>query len=713
MELRYRFRLYFLTAAVLTGFAALLSRLHDFQIVRRDDFRKLIPGDRIVSVREPGVRGEITDRNGITLAKNIREYEINFNLEEIKIAYQREHSTLPMIDRVTVIGGMKRKKTEIDIVKIVMDSVIKRLQDLGLARNFNAEALRTHYFTHFGFVPLQYRGDLTYEEFSKFAEHNLDLPGVYLSINSRRQYPYGALASHVIGYTRQWQKDQIPDDAKRKFDHYVGDETGIAGVEASMDSILVGPGGRREMLKDEKGSTRDMPSISPGMGATVTLTLDARAQYLAEQTLRHAGRAAAVVMDVETGEILAMASVPDFDPNQFTPAIDAKQYAAYKANKAEPLMNRAISNYTPGSTFKLGTAISAALEGQATRRYSCNGFVTYGNAKVGCWIWNQRKGSHGSETLQEAIRNSCNPYFNMSANTIGSKAMTDGFTMLGFGKPTGVPLPREAAGLVIGNRTWRSMRPGKNPTPHDLALFSIGQSVLATPLQLCSMVSTIANGGKAYQPRLVKSAIATDGTVLIEDKPKLEVDLIQEGVKASDLAAIREGMWMAVNKGGTANAVKLPDIQIAAKTGTAQVNLILKTLDCWTVGFAPYEKPKYAVAVLVQDGGSGGHTAGPLVQNIVRGLVYRDRGNALPLQAQKEYGGHMNRIETIAALEALPPPDPGEESGEETGDEVTILDATPLVVPPDRTAPIPTPTIAPEVDEEGTIPKAILVPEDD
>ncbi len=713
MEPRYRFRLYLLTVGVLVGFGALLTRLHDFQIKRREEFLQLVPGDRRVTIREPGVRGEITDRNGITLAKNVRDYEVTFNLQEIYEAYRRQHTDTPKLERIVKEGGMERARSERDIVGIVNETVIPRLQDLGLARNYSAGALRAHYMTHMGLVPFSYRTDLTYEEFAKFAEHNLELPGVYLSIHSQRQYPYGALASHVLGYLKQWDKGDIPEGANRKFDHYVGEAKGITGIESTMDNILRGPEGHREMLKDEKGNIRGVVgSVRPGTGAKVELTLDARIQYLAEETLRHAGRASAVIMDVETGEVLGMASVPDYDPNDFIPAIKKEQYAAYRNNKAEPLMNRSISNFTPGSTFKLGTAISGALKGQGSRVYTCNGYVSYGNAKVGCWIWNKSKGSHGTEPLPLAIRNSCNPYFNLLANSIGGKAMTDGFTMLGFGKPTGIPLPNEASGVVLGNRNWRAARPGASLTQHDIALFSIGQSVLATPLQLCSMVCAIANDGKYYQPRIVRKAVAMDGSLLIKDEPKLSVDLLKEGVKPSDLALIRKGMWMAVNEGGTASAVKLADIQIAAKTGTAQVNPVLNTHHCWTVAFAPYDKPKYAVVVMVQDGDSGGHVAGPLVQHIFRGLMDKENGTKLPLQVQKPYGGHMDRIIAIEALNDVPPADPNDTAGDDVPDDEPGNPITPLVpADPGSSTPIPSPTIAPEVDAEGTIPRAIPVRE--
>ena len=319
MEPGYRFRLYLLTALVLVGFGSLLSRLYEFQIERKDEFLQLVPGNRNVTIREPGIRGEITDRNGIPLAKNLRRYEVSFNLDEIRQAYIAQHMEEPRKDSFSYEKGLPRTHTERDIVAIVNEGVIERLRKLGLAKNYRASNLKTHYITHGGLIPFSYRADLSYEEFSKFAEHNLDLPGVYLSLRPQRQYPYGALASHELGYLKQWEKGDVPESDTRKYDHYIGDDKGIAGVEATMDEILRGPEGQKTIVKDEKGRTIRMSDYTkPGVGAKVRLTIDAPVQYLLENTLRLAGRAAGVVMDVNTGEVLAMASIPDFNPNDFS-----------------------------------------------------------------------------------------------------------------------------------------------------------------------------------------------------------------------------------------------------------------------------------------------------------------------------------------------------------------------------------------------------------
>ena len=729
MEPRFRLRLYLLTALILVGFGTLLSRLHEFQIERQDEFQALVPGNRTVTIREPGIRGEITDRNGIPLARNLRNYVVSFDLDEIARVYRLQNADTPTLDRLTMQGGLPRAKKEKDIVAIVNEWTIKPLQEIGLAKNYNASALRTHYLTHGGLVPFTYRTDLTYEDFARLAERNLEFPGVTLGIRPQRQYAYGTLASHVLGYLKQWEKGDISSADKRAFDHYIGDEKGIAGIEATMDEYLRGPEGSKTVLKDEKGRTVGMLDYTkPGTGARVLLSIDARIQFLLENTLRRAGRAAGVVMDVNTGEVLAMASVPDYDPNAFIPSISREKLIEYGSNpQLSPFTNRTIAPFEPGSTMKVPTAIAGAVQGIAGRTFSCDGFVPFGNHKIGCWIYNKNGGRHGSLRLPEAIQQSCNPYFNKMANAMGWKAMVDGCSLVGFGKKTGIELPNEDTGILPGSRSWRAARPGAVMTPALTAMMSIGQGdMLATPLQMAAMVSTVANGGKYFQPRLVKKVTADDGKVLVPDIPKLEIDLLQSGVKETDLILIREGMRKAVNEaGGTAGKVRMEDIVVAAKTGTSQTtDNGKKSNNSWIISFAPFDKPRYAVVILVQAGGSGGAVCGPLVNTVYTGLFAKENGMRLPLKPQTEYKGHLDRIEAIEPLKdvlasieaseiangettAANPDDELGETGEEVGE---VLPDTPLGLTPATISPQP--TITPETDREGqVIPRATPISE--
>lgn len=728
MEPRYKLRLYLLTALILAGFGTLLSKLHEFQIERKNEFQALVPGNRTVTIREPGIRGEITDRNNIPLARNLRNYVATFNLDEIVNAYNLQYDDSPTIQRLTNEGGLPRQTKEKDIVRIVNESTIHPLQQLGLAKNYNASALRTHYLTHRGLVPFTYRSDLTYEEFSRLAERNLEFPGVTLGLRPQRQYPYGTLASHVLGYLKQWEKGDISSADKRAFDHFIGDEKGIAGVEATMDSYLRGPEGIKTVLKDEKGRTIGILDYTkPGIGAQVQLTIDARIQYLLENTLRRTGRAAGVVLDVRTGEVIAMASVPDYDPNAFIPSISSEQFKSYTTKpQLSPFTNRAITSFTPGSTMKVPTAIAGALNGMSNRSFSCEGFVPYGNHNIGCWIWNKNRGSHGSLTLPRALQQSCNPYFNKLSNAVGWKAMVDGFSLVGLGKKTGIELPNEDPGILPGSRAWRAAVPGAVMTPALTAMLSIGQGdTMTSPLQLAAMIAPIANGGKYYQPRIVKKVIAGNGTVQIPDFPKLEVDLLTSGIKESDLALIRLGMWKAVNEaGGTAGKVRMEKYEIAAKTGTAQtVDNGKKSNNSWVISFAPYDQPRYAVVIMAQEAGSGGGVCGPLVNMVYTGIFAQEEGMRLPLKPQKEFPGHLDRIEAIepikdvlAAIQATEAPttNPNQatvanDDDGETGNE--IGDILPTNQPSTSTTIIsPRPTITQETDREGqVIPRATPV----
>jgi penicillin-binding protein 2 len=713
MEPRLRLRLYLLTALVLFGFGVLLTRLYEFQIVQQDHYKALVPGTRQITVREPGIRGAIKDRNGVELARNRRNYEVSFNLEEIHQAYRIQRSEDPLVDVETREDGMPRKSTETDIVAIVKERVIPVLEPLGLVRNFNAEALRVHYKTHGGLVPFSYTTDLDYDQFARFAEHSLELPGVYLNVRPQREYPYKALACHTLGYLRQWSKGDIPEDAAREYGYqYVGDDKGVAGVEATLDDILRGPEGWKKISKDEKGKILGIyDRLDPGVGAEVTLTIDAEIQHLLSNILRQAGSASGVVMDVRTGEILAMASVPDYNPNDFIPSISKARNREYNEAKISPLIDRSISPFVPGSTFKIPTALVGAINGLAGRSYNCSGYVSYGNAKVGCWIA-QKGGSHGSLSLPKAIQQSCNPYFMQLARSLGAKDMADGFGMIGLGEKTGIPLPQEHPGLVTGSRNWQRLRPNVSVTPIDMGFLSIGQgNALATPLQLCAVTACVANGGRYYEPRLVKKAVAKDGTPLIEDLPRLKVDLVKEGMKPSDMELIREGMRMAVNvRGGTAGRVKIPnrpDWEVAAKTGTAQVNKALDLHNAWTLAFAPFDEPRYAVCMLVENGKSGGAVCGPLVHLLLRGILAREEGMRLPLHPLEPVVGNLDPIKEIVLPEdVLAAIDISEDSGE-TGNEASDAAAAAGIAPvdPSLTAPAvaPKPTITPEADEEGTV----------
>ncbi len=712
MEPKYRFRLYLLTALVLTGCGTLLSRLYEFQIDRRAQFVANIPTTHNVTIREPGVRGQIIDRNGVVLARNRRSYEIVFNLEDIYRGY-RQHLETQNKEKDEQLDKEEEKPddepNEDQVVKAVRDWVVPQLESFGLTGERFTDGIKSHYLTYGGLVPYTYRRDLTPGQFAKIAVRSNELPGVEVRVMPRRIYPYGSMAGHLLGYVKPWAKGDVPEEWDQKNKHYWGDVGGVAGIEFTTNTFLQGEGGRRVLVRNEKGKVIATDDYQPAReGAEVQLTIDAHIQYIVENVLRRIGRGAAVVMDPNTGEVLAMASVPNYDPNDFVPAITKERFAEYNNNKAHPLTNRAISSFLPGSTFKLPTAIAGASNQRVGYGHSCRGYSAFGKSgklKIGCW----KKAGHGSLGLSEAIQRSCNPYFMSMAGDLKSKAMVDTFNLLGFGRKSGILLPEESEGLVPGSNVWKRMHAGASMTRANLALLSIGQGEsLATPLQICSVAATIANGGRYYQPRIVRRVVgknpAGEMLVLKENIPIVKADLIKEGMTEDQMEVIRKGMWKAANeKGGTAGRVAMKDVFVAAKTGTAQVNKLdpKNTHNAWTTSFAPYDSPRYAICVMVKNGKSGGKVAGVLSHLIYRGIFGKEAGLPVRLTKLKTYAGNFEPYEEIELPDGeifmLNIDDTGE-TGNEV-DDALLNSGEPIKVKPKT---IPLPSIAPTPDKPTT-----------
>ncbi|MGJ8655765.1 MAG: penicillin-binding protein 2 [Akkermansiaceae bacterium] len=712
---RYRYRLYLLTLLILVGTGVLLTRLYDFQIKQKDFYREKVPSNRTVEVREPGTRGDIKDRYGITLAQNKQSYIVYFNLAEIHKAYLattdengEPRNTLKRTVLVTR-NGSKKKIQRIDIAGMVNETVRPKLAEYNLDADYSAKAMESHYNTHGGLVPFVYRKDLTYKEFAKYAEQNLQLPGVYIDVAPSREYPLGALASHVLGFIKPWKKGDIPDG----YLHYIGDPYGEDGIEKSMNDELTGREGIKTILKNDKGVTLGIVDYQPpAKGSDIYLTLDARLQQITETILEQygVGKGAAVVMDPNSGEILAMASVPNYNPNDFIPSITEARYSVYRENQAVPLMNRAISNFAPGSTFKLPAAIAGCKNGMHRSLCNCTGYTHYGSIAIGCWLTS----GHGTLALAESLQRSCNPYFMNIANKIGYKKMVETYQMLGLGRQTGIRLPRENSGVVPGSSRWEKRYPNETMTDAFTGMMSIGQGYSqATPLQVASFVSTIANGGKYYRPRIVHRSKNELLRVEHSFKKPSELDLLQEGLTKEHLETIRYGMRLAANApGGTAGRAKpdTEDVIIGAKTGTAQTtDKGVSTHVAWTAAFAPYEDPRYVVVVAVKRGGSGGKVAGPLVKLILESLFEIEKGKKVNLKKSKPYAGHMNLIE-----ETIIPEESNIASffaDGETGDEASSVK---IIKPkrnpnsntnltPDSDSNTPEPSITPEVDSRGSV----------
>jgi penicillin-binding protein 2 len=656
---------------MLCGFGVLVYRLWWLQIEHHKDFVNKVPEAKRERARIPGVRGEIKDRNGVVLATNKATFEVRVNLREVLDEYARQCRVrkvdLPTIKVEFRDRGIIRQKDEPDIVTMFRELIEARLAELGLAVSFNAEQdLRVHFRSFGGVIPWVYRDNLSFSEFSRFAEHNLSLPGVMVAERGSRVYPLGALACHILGYVRLPDDQRVSVEERKGWDYYVPDDYGGAGVEKSFDQYLRGRPGVRVMQKNERGrivgEIRDAFE-PPRKGHDVHLTLDARIQYIAEMALRDAriGRGSVVVIEPSTGAVLAMASVPNFDPNRFIPSITQEDWTALTTKDPTwPLLNRATRGYIPGSTYKVPIALAGCLAGIQHNSYFCGGSVTYGTKAMQCWIQRQSGGSHGSLGLSDALMRSCNCFFYRYGNSAGIDKITQVGKLLGLGERTGIELDEEDAG-ILPNPQWLRLRsPQERWSDGHTANTSIGQgSVLASPLQMASVAAAVACG-KSYKPHLLYEV--RDGTeVILPHKPVLRSDLAQF-FPEKDLEIVRKGMWKVVNDaGGTAKTARIPGVEVAGKTGTAQNwrrderNVRVEDNHTLFISFAPYMNPKYAVCVIVQGGKSGGGCAAPVARRVLERSLALDQGYNPGITALPEVAGNFNKIEAVTYPDAGAP----------------------------------------------------------
>jgi len=640
-----RFRLYSLAVLVMAGFALLSYRLYHIQVTEYPSWAARVPGSKFESVRIPGIRGEIRDRNGLTLVDSTPTYELQFDLREIVAAYLKSHKKLPEYTWERFDSyGQKEIKSETDIIAVVEAMVFPGLQEQGLLADYSPNAMRVHYRSNRGIVPFTYRRDLSFKEFARFAENNIGIPGVNVTRSGRRRYLYDSLACHVLGYMNLADPDQVPAERKQDFNYYVGDDYGVMGVEKTMDHFLQGKPGKLIIERNEKNKfVGEVSRTEPEPGSDVFLTIDARIQLVTEQSLRKVGRAAAVVIDPRNGDVLAIASVPSFNPNVFIPEVRIDDWKRYTEDPTSPMFSRAINPYSPGSTGKIPVALAGCLSGSCDKRFSCGGGAQYGNKFMKCW-----SSGHGTLDLSSAIKVSCNGFFYRYANDTGIRNIQTVTSLLGLGRVTGLEVTGEAPGN-IPNPEWLRMQ-GLLWSDAFTALVSIGQGATeVSPLQMASVTASVANGGKVYQPRLVRKVVDKDGTVVKDDAPVLRADLTREGLTQEQIELVKRGMWRVVNEpGGTAGRAKSELTVISGKTGTAQTANPIQPTNAWFISFAPYDAPEVAVCVFVENGNSGGGAASPIAKNIIDNIMAMRKGAEIEVTSLPEAIGRTDRVMSVA-----------------------------------------------------------------
>ena len=584
-----RRRFFVLSLAAAGFFLLLLGRLWYLQVVQSEEYASLSDRNRtrIIPIEPP--RGTIFDRNGEHLVENRPSFSVALIRQEIEDPDR-------LLLRLNTLLGVPYSDLQ------------------------HKYALLKRYPSY---LPAPLVNDISRDTMEILQENDLDLPGVLIKVVPVRTYTQGERGAHLFGYTGEISEKDLLEP---KFAGYrPGDMVGKTGLEKHLENELRGISGERRVEVDAHGrELRQMQGFAPVPGKKVYLSIDSQLQKVAEEAFGEES-GAAVAIDVETGEILAMASRPTFDPALFSGGISLKEWNTLRDDPLKPMQNRAISGqYPPGSTFKLVTAIAALRNGAATPETTvhCSGSITLGKdgQVIRCW----KRTGHGSVDLRRAIKESCDVWFYEVGLKLGIDKLAATALEMGMGQNYDFPLDSVKKGL-IPTKEWKKKRFNQGWFNGETAIAAIGQGyVLTTPLQLAVMTAAVANGGKVLRPQVVKRIEDLNGQIIFNAAPDRFSTL---DLPPGMFAAVRQGMAAVVNEeGGTGAACRIPGLRVAGKTGTAQViqsKTALASGDpknlrdhALFVAFAPADKPKIAVAVIVEHGGHGGSAAAPVARAI-------------------------------------------------------------------------------------------------
>ncbi len=588
-----RARLIFIVVVVL--FIFLILNFWKVQILDHEKYWARSEANRMREIALPYQRGLIIDRDGVILANNEASFRaslIRENCEDYDQSYRKIARLLNIEERV-------------------LRERIKKYASLPL------------------FKPIVIKENLTFEDLAMIEARKLELPELILQSEPKRFYPFGSLAAHVIGYLQELS----PEEMKKQIygERRLGDLVGKTGIEKQYETALVGGHGQLVEVVDSLGRIREEVLRQDAIkGQDLTITLDFDIQKEAEDLLQDR-EGAIIVMDVRTGDILALASYPNYDPNKFISRFTSEEWMDLVNSPEFPMENRAIRGlYSPGSVFKLAMAVGALdmeIANEETT-FICRGETTIYNHPFSCW----REGGHGEIGFYDAIRNSCNIYFYNLGKELGIEVIARYARMLGFGAPTGIDLPGENVGLVPDPQ-WKEKNRNEPWQKGETISVSIGQSfLLVTPIQIVAHTALIANRGLFVTPHLFKSLSSNAG----ERKNRFSIPSSQAvNVDPSIFEQVIHGMWLAVNDQGTGWAAMVSSYDVCGKTGSTQVISEDKSEESveevpeegeeeqeevkthsWFTGFAPRDNPEIVVTVLVEYGGMGGATAAPLARKL-------------------------------------------------------------------------------------------------
>lgn len=578
----------------LLAFGVIMARLYFLQVVEADKYKTLSDENRISTRFLVPPRGLIFDRNGEPIAKNEQDFQ-----------------ALLIAEQTSDI------KETLDVFKKILPP--DEEEESKIAKNLKNKRR---------FIPVKLKDGMTWDEVAKILLHAPDLPGIEIDEGLQRSYPYADIYAHVLGYV-----GPVSEKDKKDSPLYMvpGFKIGKSGLEKFYDYKLQGQGGTVKLEVNAYGKVMNEIERNSGKeGENLTLTLDARLQKAAYEAFGEES-GAAVVLNVRTGEILALVSTPSFNPNLFTNGISYKHWNELLNNERTPLVNKAVSGqYSPGSTFKVVVALAALEAGviDINTRFFCSGGLDVGNIRFHCW----KHFGHGSLNVVEALKHSCDIFFYETAMKVGIDKINEMATKLGMGQKLNIGLDNEKSGL-IPTRAWKKARYGSSWSYGDAANAGIGQGyVLVTPLQMVTALARIVNGGYAVQPTFIKPTE--------EELAKIK----RLDISTRNIEIVKRGMFEVVNgAGGTAGRARfnINGAMMGGKTGTTQVRRIsMKERTAgirkdevlpWRlrnhalfIGFAPVDNPKYAVSVVVEHGSSGSGVAAPIASKILQTALELD-----------------------------------------------------------------------------------------
>ncbi|HEY6221478.1 MAG TPA: penicillin-binding protein 2, partial [Candidatus Eisenbacteria bacterium] len=566
------------------------------QVLAGTRYRELSEENRIRVEVLTAPRGEIRDRKGRLLTDNVPSFTVTID------PYEKPYVNNPAeLDSTLVrLSGILDVDPE-----VLIDKVKKERKQSFLV------------------IRLKRNADL--KSVAYVSEHRAELPGVEVEAEPLRRYPYGPFASHLLGYVGEISDKEL-EDPRFSTSYMRGDLIGRAGIERQYEGYLRGVDGKRFVEVNALGRKAELLGnkrpILPKRGADVTLTIDLDLQRAAEQAFQAGGRGAVVALDPRTGEVLALASKPNYDPNEFSTGITQARWDELSQGGNYPLFNRAIqAAYPPGSTLKPFVALAGlsmhAISSTTTFQEPCYGYFQFGRRRFGCW----EKNGHGLLALREAIKHSCDVYFYQLGIRSGLGRISDFMKRLTVSERTGIDLPQERRGL-FPDPAWYDRRYGAGQWSKGLVLnLAIGQGeVSLTPVKLAQLTAVIASNGLLLRPHLLRQVVR-DGVDVPHAVPLDDTLRTDLGLTQGDLVAVRSAMVAVVNEaGGTGGQARVDSVIVAGKTGTAQNPH--GNDHALFICFAPAANPEIAVAVLVENAGHGSSAAAPLAQKVLQAYFH-------------------------------------------------------------------------------------------